>query len=459
MAACLFLAGVSAGGANAEPDAPAPFEARLPAAAFELPMVMRGPLPAVEVAVNGEGPFVFLIDTGGQGVARIDQGLVEELKLPRIGTARAGDGSGQGTIEMSVVDVASIEVGGLSLRHAHAGSRDYARTFPPEMQPVHGIICWDAFKGCTLTLDYLGRKVRVAPGGCHKPETGAMRIDSDVEVAATTMVVNGKDIDADIDTGAMGGVQLPKSIVEGLKIVGSPRVVAKARTATGEFEILEAAIEGEICLGALTMKNPTIAFADRFEFANIGSRFLNSYVATFDRVRGLMWIDGQPSGSVPVAAAGAGAITEQVLLDRMRGECDVHVRLYPPGGDVKSASGRATWSLRVDGKLHESFSMVVDGRTLEGEVYFGPNRMRRGYDLVQVDTFNPEMIMVWGQWDAASSSLRLSAVDRLDGSPVQGQIVWVYRAGEGSSWVKEMRRRMPDGSEALMSDYTYLPRS
>lgn len=47
----------------------------------DVPMLFRGPMPAVEVMVNGQGPFLFEIDTGGAGMARVDSSLVERLKL------------------------------------------------------------------------------------------------------------------------------------------------------------------------------------------------------------------------------------------------------------------------------------------------------------------------------------------------------------------------------------------
>ncbi len=36
--------------------------------AVDVPMLFRGPMPAVEVMVNGQGPFLFAIDTGAQGL-------------------------------------------------------------------------------------------------------------------------------------------------------------------------------------------------------------------------------------------------------------------------------------------------------------------------------------------------------------------------------------------------------
>jgi hypothetical protein len=39
--------------------------------------------------VNGKGPFLFLIDTGGQGQARADVSLVQRLGLSTVGQSTA----------------------------------------------------------------------------------------------------------------------------------------------------------------------------------------------------------------------------------------------------------------------------------------------------------------------------------------------------------------------------------
>jgi Aspartyl protease len=53
----------------------------------ELPMKSRGLMPAVEVVVNGRGPFLFAIDTGAGGRLRVDSSLVARLGLKVTGEA------------------------------------------------------------------------------------------------------------------------------------------------------------------------------------------------------------------------------------------------------------------------------------------------------------------------------------------------------------------------------------
>ena len=64
----------------------------LPAEPVEVPMRMVNRRPMVDVRINGGGPYSFLIDTGGSGLARADKSLVEKLKLDVVGEARGSVG-------------------------------------------------------------------------------------------------------------------------------------------------------------------------------------------------------------------------------------------------------------------------------------------------------------------------------------------------------------------------------
>lgn len=91
----------------------------------DVPMLPRGPMPAVEVMVNGQGPFIFAIDTGGGGQARVDSSLVEKLKLKAVGQVQAGDGSGNNTRSLDLFELDTIAFGGVEFKKVRAASRNY----------------------------------------------------------------------------------------------------------------------------------------------------------------------------------------------------------------------------------------------------------------------------------------------------------------------------------------------
>src|SRR5476649_2067466 len=129
-------------------------------AAADLPMLFRGPEPAVEVMVNGQGPFLFAIDTGATDEARVDSSLVARLWLHVSGTSTHSDGSNQKT-KLGIVRLESLSVGGLEFRNVKAATRDYNH---PNLPHIDGLLAFDLFHDYLLTLDYPARRVRLGYG-------------------------------------------------------------------------------------------------------------------------------------------------------------------------------------------------------------------------------------------------------------------------------------------------------
>jgi len=259
----------------------------LTAAAFgqdraQVPMKFRGAMPAVEVMVNGKGPFLFAIDTGGQGQARADTSLVEALGLKKVGEARASDGSGKNTITIDLMGIDSIRIGGLEFKGIEAASRDYNRA--PQLPKIDGILGFGLFEEYLLTLDFANEKVVIEKGSLpaengkdvigFDPSSGVPGIEIDVE---------GRKVKAHLDTGNLAGeFMIPESIVPDLKLKGEPEVVGRARTVTSEIEIKRAQLDGSITFGGITFKDPQITFP-ALRDANVGSRALKGLVITFDQ--------------------------------------------------------------------------------------------------------------------------------------------------------------------------------
>src|SRR5437868_15249929 len=75
------------------------------------PMKFRGLMPVVEVKLNGQGPFAFMIDTGAGMQADIDPSVAARLKLRSNGRAINGDPSGENDREVETATIDSIAFG------------------------------------------------------------------------------------------------------------------------------------------------------------------------------------------------------------------------------------------------------------------------------------------------------------------------------------------------------------
>lgn len=248
----------------------------------ELPMKMRGLMPAVEVMVNGKGPFLFAIDTGGQGQARLDSTLVERLGLKPTGEARASDGSGTNVRVLPTFEVDSIDIGGIKFNKLTALSRNY--NAPDATQKIDGILGFGLFVDHLLTLDYPGRKVKISTGAIAKTAgQNIIEFDNSRGIVVVDLTVGKQTIKAHLDSGNMnGGFMLPTDLVEKSPLLSEAVVVGRAKTISSEIEIKQVRMKDTIKLGTLEFKEPTVNFPS-FGSANIGGKVLNDLVLTFDQ--------------------------------------------------------------------------------------------------------------------------------------------------------------------------------
>lgn len=252
-------------------------------AAVDVPMLFRGPMPAVEVMVNGKGPFIFAIDTGAQGSARVDSSLVEKLELKPVGQIQAGDGSGLNTRMMDVIKLDSLAIGNLRFQNVEAPTRNY--NMRPDAPHVDGIIGFNLFSDYLLTLDFPAKRVRVERGELPKvDEKEVLSYDAARGTPSIELSVGSIKVNARIDSGNMsGGVVVPESLAQQLQLSSEPKVVGKAKTVSNEFEIKEAALKGSLRLGRYEFNEPLITFAPIFRDANVGSKMLRDFALTFDQ--------------------------------------------------------------------------------------------------------------------------------------------------------------------------------
>ncbi|MEA3060283.1 MAG: hypothetical protein QOJ94_64 [Sphingomonadales bacterium] len=259
----------------------------------DMPMLFRGTSPAVNVMVNGKGPFLFMIDTGGQGKARADLSLVGQLGIAPVAQAVSGDGSGHNDRRLDVVEFDRLNVGGIEFRHVPALSREYNRS--AKLTPIAGILGYNLFDGYLLTLDFLARRVRLERGALP-PADGKTVLDYEApyDTPIVEMTMAGLRLVADIDSGDIGGISFPQALVQALPHLGEPRVVGTGRTISNEFEVSEIKLRGNLRIGEHELADPVVRFNAIHDNINLGAAFLAGYVLTFDQKNRRVRIVGRP---------------------------------------------------------------------------------------------------------------------------------------------------------------------
>ena len=243
-------------------------------------------MPTVEVMVNGQGPFVFGIDTGAQG-ARIDSSLVEKLSLKdkAAGQAQAGDGSGRNLQTVEMFKLESVTVGNLRFADVTAGARNFRDS--PRPLKIDGVLGLSVFAEYLVTLDFPAKSLRVEKGELPKAD-GAEILDYKNQngITLVEISVGNAKINAHLDSGnSIGAFVLPTAFVEKLTKTSEPVVVGRARSASGEMEIKQVRIKEVVRLGRHEFPDATVTYPALSDVGNVGAKTLSLFAVTFDQQR------------------------------------------------------------------------------------------------------------------------------------------------------------------------------
>ena len=246
------------------------------------PMHMRGLMPVVEVKLNGQGPFAFMIDTGAGMQADIDTSVAQRLKLPLNGIAVNGDPSGENDREVETTTIDSIGFGDAEFRNVTAVVRPQRIT--KDYPDVDGILGFALFNDYLLTLDYRSMQVRVARGTLPAAN-GADILNFEIEnrIPVIEVAIGRIRVRAHIDSGNfVAGFILPEEIVEQLQLVSQPVVVGRARCVSNQIELKQVQLKDTIRIGGFDFPQPTITFPALSD-TNVGFKVLRDFALTFDQ--------------------------------------------------------------------------------------------------------------------------------------------------------------------------------
>jgi predicted aspartyl protease len=288
-----------AGPGCGQTGAPASVEFVKPKAS--VPMETWGPRPAVEVTINGQGPFRLLIDTGTNVAAILNADVAEELGLsPTESTEIPGSGGLGGPITVQSIEIGDVRFLDVKALTESATGSIYGSS------GIRGILGLPFFESCLLTLDFPGRKVilesrELAAGEDTMPYSSQEEGDYGVTLRLS---VGDASLKAHVDTGSPSFLTLLGRWEAELPLAGEPIVVGTAYTPSGSSEVRGAELDGVVTLGGHSFRNPSIDFADLgpmmdFDAGNIGSAFLESFALTIDQTNQRVRLRREASGDAP----------------------------------------------------------------------------------------------------------------------------------------------------------------
>lgn len=216
----------------------------------------------IDVAVQGGGPYRFLIDTGSQRTV-VSTALAETLKLPSGPTVRIVSIAGEDRVATARVDTIDI------------GERSFYDLTVPLLKDQHigadGILGTDSLQHQRVVLDFIRNTIEIGDpremGGQRGYEIVVRAKRRSGRLIMTNALVDGIRTDVVIDTGAsstIGNRALQRAMRERSQGNGVLTSV------TGQTLPVQFQLARKLRVDSLEVANVAIAFADAPAFAELG---------------------------------------------------------------------------------------------------------------------------------------------------------------------------------------------
>ena len=244
----------------------------LPAKTASVPMLSFGGRPGVNVKINGQGPFPFVVDTGASQTV-IDATLAGALSL--------NSGGGGAVIKQ-------LEIGEASVRDMSVIIGPILG-MPGEGGSPRGVLSAISFPGYLLTFDFPRKQVTIRSGALgNSDDKTIFSYDASDDFPTLPVRVGGHQVRVHLDTGAPVALALPTKYKDEVPLDGSLGEGHKARTPSGEFPILKGTLKTEAEIGVYKLSGHDVFFTDAVPSPNatpsgqVGSAGLADFAVTLD---------------------------------------------------------------------------------------------------------------------------------------------------------------------------------
>lgn len=254
-----------------------------PALLGTAPVELRHGVPFVRVLVNGQGPFLFGVDTGTSNQAIVSPALASALHMPTTRQIRLSDLAG---VHSQTVDEVAVD----SLRLANVAFHGVRAVVHPPLSAegsYDGILGIQLFRGLLLTLDYPNRVLSLSRGALSTTEAGSVPMRLVNGIPAIQLTLGDEKVEAQIDSGGTG-LCLPATVAHDLHFSGGLSTLGQGRSQVGRFALQGGEMKGHIALAGFDFKNPFIEICSTFPIANFGAAALADFALTIDQQHNLV---------------------------------------------------------------------------------------------------------------------------------------------------------------------------
>ncbi|MFX1272395.1 MAG: retroviral-like aspartic protease family protein [Promethearchaeota archaeon] len=259
--------------------------------------------PHVPVMINGEGPFVFVLDTGAS-ITTVSSSLVEELGIPTyVGEKKKARGVGGNELPVLTAKIESLEIGFLQFQDEEVGVIDFANMLGTTgCGPTAGVIGHTILKNFRVGLNYgtLQLSLEESNGSdtMNAFEWIPFKYLMDSHLIGVPVYINGKGpFDHILDTGSSGNVMTPTVASEiGITTPSSEPIIAKGCSGgecigVGGRAMGYGAMVRSISIGSAVLSDTVMGVIDlgvispngqKLDYGVIGYPFLRDYELVID---------------------------------------------------------------------------------------------------------------------------------------------------------------------------------
>jgi predicted aspartyl protease len=237
----------------------APGRAVIPRGGADVPLSLDDHQPAVDLLLNGRGPYRVLVDTGASPALAVSPQLAKELGLGRDpGAVRLRAANGQ-WVHAARTHLRSVRLGAAEFRQVPAvvldvGGGDFA-----------AVIGMGLFARSTVTFDFRERRLLLRVDNLSPDDPDAFEapfVHGVPMVPVSPPLRNGHaTVHVLLDTGSNGGLVLPEALREQLATdpTFTGRAVADTLGGTREIELVR--LRGTLDLGHYATTDPVVGLA------------------------------------------------------------------------------------------------------------------------------------------------------------------------------------------------------
>ena len=263
----------------------------------------------LEARLNGQGPFAFILDTGGHAI--LTPAAAELLGLHPAGAGSAG-GTGSGTLPIQFAKVGRVEIGGATLvnQNFFVIPLQYNTVERGPRPPLAGILGLELFERLAVRLDYRNHTLTFWPRDSYRPPSSAKAVPitfaDDIPLLGAQL--NGISGDFALDTGNTGSLLVQHVWADhhgfgdemklGIAMVafGSGGASQTWASRLADFELAGSSFHHIVGVYATDTQG---ALSSRTEAGNIGSDILQNFTLGFDYSHERIWFDLVPGFTLP----------------------------------------------------------------------------------------------------------------------------------------------------------------